>query len=66
MQDRVQKLIFSSTVFIIGISIGTIYAPEVITFSKNMEDSNLEKQQQQNKSNPLNLKAKKKNQRKSG
>jgi len=60
MRDMIQRLTFSGFVFIIGVSIGTIYTPEVITFSKNMDDINQEKQELQNKSKPLHFKTSKK------
>jgi hypothetical protein len=60
MQEMLQKTVFLSIVFLIGVSIGAIYVPEIITYSKNADDANLEKQGPQNKSSPLKLNTNKK------
>jgi len=56
----VQRLIFPGFIFIVGVAIGSIYTPDVTAFSKNMDDINPDKQLQQNKSKPINLKTNKK------
>jgi len=60
MQEIVQKPGFLSIVFLIGVSIGAIYMPEIITYSKNTDDANLERHSPQNKSSPLKLNSNKK------
>jgi len=60
MPDMISRLTISAFVFTIGVSIGAIYTPEIITFSKSIVDVNLDKQQQENKSSPLRLKMSKK------
>jgi hypothetical protein len=56
MPAVINRQIISVIVFAIGVSIGVLYSPEIITFSKRMVDVNLDKQQQENKSSPLNSK----------
>jgi hypothetical protein len=56
MPDIISRLTISAFVFTIGVSIGAIYTPGIITFTKSVVDVNLDKQQQENKPSPLPLK----------
>jgi len=56
MPDIISRLTVTALVFTIGVSIGTFYTPEIITFTKSVVDVDLDKQQQENKSSPLRLK----------
>jgi len=56
MPDIISRLTVTALVFTLGVSIGTFYTPEIITFTKSVVDVNLDKQQQENKPSPLRLK----------
>jgi len=56
MSDIISRLTVTALVFTLGVSIGTFYTPEIITFTKSVVDVNLDKQQQENKPSPLHLK----------
>jgi hypothetical protein len=51
-----------SIIFILGVAIGAVYTPIIITSTDIEDDVNLEKHEPQNKSNPFNVKTKKKRQ----